>query len=146
MILSVLFRTYLTAVQAKAAADEVTVTTLLGYPEEGRPLPTLPLLALTFAEDDFRQAGRIRTLGRSEPQGNGITATLILLAEHEYGLLQLVDFVRGCKTHTTTTSLAVEGDQYQVSYSSTRRVPIGTNDLLMHAAEIAVLFTLSLSS
>ena len=138
MITATLFRDYLDFLKDKATDAGITVTVMLGYPEEGRPMPTLPVLALAFAGDAYQRNGQNVRLGETRPHGTEVTATLILIAADEYQLLQLVDFLRGVKE--AALGLVVGSDTFVVNYDQARRVPFGMSDLLHHAAEIAISF------
>jgi len=138
MITATLFRDYLDFLKDKATDAGITVTVMLGYPEEGRPMPTLPVLALAFAGDAYQRNGQNVRLGETRPHGTEVTATLILIAADEYQLLQLVDFLRGVKE--AALGLVVGSDTFAINYDQTRRVPFGMSDLLHHAAETAVSF------
>ena len=53
MIIATVLRDYLDALKDAATDAGLAVTVMLGYPEEGRPLPTLPVFAFRFESDDF---------------------------------------------------------------------------------------------
>lgn len=142
MIAATLFRDYLDVLKDAATDAGVTLATMLGYPEEGRPMPTLPILALAFANDDYQGRNRHVRLGETRPQGIEISATIMLIAENEYQLLQLVDFLRDIKQEAA--GITVGSDAFVVTYDTTRRVPFGVSEILHHAAETAVLFRLYL--
>jgi len=138
MITATLFRDYLDYLKDAATDAGITVTVMLGYPEEGRPMPSLPVLALAFAGDAYQRNGQNIRLGETRPHGAEVTATLMLIAEEEYQLLQLVDFLRGIKE--AALGLVVGSDTFTINYEGTRRTPFGMSDLLHHAAETAVSF------
>lgn len=138
MITATLFRDYLDMLKDKATDAGITVAVMLGYPEEGRPMPSLPVLALAFAGDGAQRSGQNVRLGETRPHGTEVTATLMLIATDEYQLLQLIDFLRGIKE--AALGMVVGSDTFAINYDQTRRVPFGMSDLLHHAAETAVSF------
>jgi hypothetical protein len=138
MITATLFRDYLDMLKDAATDDGITATVMLGYPEEGRPMPSLPVLALAFAGDGAQRSGQNVRLGETRPHGTEVTATLMLIATDEYQLLQLIDFLRGIKE--AALGMVVGSDTFAINYDQTRRVLFGMSDLLHHAAETAVSF------
>lgn len=138
MITATLFRDYLDYLKEAATDAGISVTVMLGYPEEGRPMPSLPVLALAFAGDGVQRNGQNVRLSETRPQGTEVTATLMLIATDEYQLLQLIDLLRSVKL--ASKGLVVGSDIFVINYDQTRRVPFGMSELLHHAAETAVSF------
>lgn len=138
MITATLFRDYLDYLKDAATDAGITVTVMLGYPEEGRPMPSLPVAALAFAGDGYQRNAQSIRLGETRAHGTDVTATLMMIAADEYQLLQLIDFLRSVKE--AATGLTVGNDAFIISYDQTRRVPFGMSDLLHHAAETVISF------
>ncbi|HNT76020.1 MAG TPA: hypothetical protein PKH77_13475 [Anaerolineae bacterium] len=136
--MATVLRDYIDAIKSAATDAGLSVAVMLGYPEEGRPLPTLPIFACRFQRDDFYRDGAARTIGRTVPAGVQIDAILSVFTENEYQLLQMVDFLRTART--SITSLTVGTDIFVLTYGATNRMEIGQSDIQNHAAEINVTF------
>lgn len=138
MITATILSDYLEALKAEATLAGIAVTVMLGYPEEGRPLPTLPIFAFRFQSDDAYRGGAARQLGRSVPAGVQLEAILALFTENEYQLFQMIDFLRTQKR--ALTSLTVGSDIFNLYYGATSRMGPGQSDIQNHAAETSVTF------
>lgn len=138
MIIATVLRDYLDALKEAATDAGLAVTVILGYPEEGRPLPALPVFAFRFESDDFYRGGAARRLGSTVPAGVQLGATLALFTENEYQLFQMVDFLRTQKS--ALTHLTVGTDVFNLVYGATTRMGQGQSDIQNHAAETGVTF------
>ncbi len=138
MIIATVLRDYLDALKEAATDAGLAVTVILGYPEEGRPLPTLPIFGFRFESDDFYRGGAARRMGSSVPAGVQLGATLAIFTENEYQLFQMVDFLRAQKS--ALTHLTVGTDVFNLVYGATTRMGQGQSDIQNHAAETGVTF------
>lgn len=101
----------------------LSVKTMLGYPNLGRPEVVPPLAAITFAADAPKP---VPALGRLPAHIDQIQATVYLVALNEQGLLALVDAMRNARP--VLTSVVASGVIYILRWGPTRRVTLSEDE------------------
>lgn len=121
------------------------VKIILGYPVQGRTIPTFPLGALIFQRDDYVRGGgglgeTQHRIGQIPPAGYQIEGRLYLFANHEQELLDLVDRMRAVKA--CLAKIEVDGKWLIVRYDATEREPFSPEEDTMfnHAVFTPVRF------
>lgn len=140
MTLVELLTTYMSSLQTILTP----VPVILGNPVLGRPEVRLPIAALTFTDNDYARVtealSKVRGLGRGQPAGQSIRATVYLYAENERKLLDLLDSFWSAKGNLTEMTV---GDQkVRLVYEATNRLPFDEmmNEALRFAVATDLLF------
>lgn len=118
------------------------VSMILGEPDTGRKIPTLPIGALSFIMDhyDSQTRGPRPRLGQVPATGDENQAVLMMYADGERGLLELVESLR--QTKQRVASVEVDSVTFVVRWGPTERFPYaGEERTFMFAAQCGVSFS-----
>ena len=117
------------------------ISMILGEPDTSRAIPTIPIGALSFQYDHYasQPSGVRPRVGQVPATGSENHAVLMMYADGERGLLELVESLR--QTKQRVASVEVDSVTFVVRWGPTERFPYaGEERTFMFAAQCGLSF------